>query len=93
MLQVIDVFEGLSKQHHKQGYNSYFRDKMSICTRHRSEGYSLTSSFGGLGSIQDQVMSYTKWHRGRFSSSTSVTPTNHSTDCASIIIHHKGLLH
>jgi hypothetical protein len=37
---------------------------------------------------------WTKWHWGRFSSSTSVSPSNsHSTDCSTfIIIYHPGLV-
>jgi hypothetical protein len=38
---------------------------------------------------------WTKWHWGKFSPSTSVSPANsHSTDCATfiIIIYHPGLV-
>jgi hypothetical protein len=48
------------------------------------------------GSIPGQVMWdlwWTKWHCGRFSPSTSVSPANiHSTDCSIIIIYHPGLV-
>jgi hypothetical protein len=34
---------------------------------------------------------WTKWHLGRFSSSTSVSPANlHSADCSTLIIYHPG---
>jgi hypothetical protein len=43
-------------------------------------------------SIPDRVMSdfwWTKWHWGKFSASTSVSPANsHSTDCSTFIIIH-----
>jgi hypothetical protein len=36
---------------------------------------------------------WTKWHWGRFSPSTSVSPVNsHSTNCSSPIIYHLGLV-
>jgi hypothetical protein len=35
---------------------------------------------------------WTKWHRGRFSPSTSASSANsHSTDCSTLIIYHPGL--
>jgi hypothetical protein len=59
---------------------------------HSSGGYSPASHRGGQGPIPDQVMWdlwWTKWHRGRFSPSTSVSPDNsHSTDCSTLIIYH-----
>jgi hypothetical protein len=37
---------------------------------------------------------WTKWHWGRFSLSTSVSPANsHSTDCSTFIIYNPGLVH
>jgi hypothetical protein len=36
---------------------------------------------------------WTKQHWGRFSLSISVSPTKHSTDCSTLIIHHPGLVH
>jgi hypothetical protein len=49
--------------------------------------------------VQAQVRScgdlwWTKWHWGRFSPSTSVSPANsHSTDCSTfVIIYHPGLI-
>jgi hypothetical protein len=47
--------------------------------------------------VRGQVMRYlwwTKWHWGRFSPSTSVSPANsHSIDCSTfIIIYHPGLV-
>jgi hypothetical protein len=36
---------------------------------------------------------WTKWHWGRFSPSTSVSPANsHSTDCSTLIIYNLGLV-
>jgi hypothetical protein len=58
--------------------------------------YTLASHRGGQGSIPGQVMWdlwWTKWHWGRFSPSTLVSPANpHSTDCSIIIIDHPGLV-
>jgi hypothetical protein len=51
---------------------------------------------GGPGWIPGQVMWdfwWTKWHWGRFSLCTSVSPANsHSTDYCTLIIYHPGLV-
>jgi hypothetical protein len=57
---------------------------------HSSGGQSPASHCGGSGSGACEVMwdlRWTKWHWGRFSPSTSVSPANcHSTDCSTLII-------
>jgi hypothetical protein len=54
----------------------------------------MASHRGGPGSIPGQVMWdlwWTKWHWGRFSPNTSVSPANfHSTDCSTLIVYHPG---
>jgi hypothetical protein len=46
--------------------------------------------------VRSQIMWdlwWTKWHWGRFSPSTLVSPANpHSTDCSIIIVYHPGLV-
>jgi hypothetical protein len=63
---------------------------------HCSGGYSPTSHRGDPGSSTNQVMWdlwSTKWHWGRFSPSTSVSPANsHSTYCSTFIFYHPGLV-
>jgi hypothetical protein len=56
----------------------------------------LASHCGGPGLNLCQVMKdlwWTRWHWGRFSLSTLVSPANlHSTDCSTFIIYHSGLV-
>jgi hypothetical protein len=50
-------------------------------------------TLGGPGSSSGQVMWdlwWTKWHWGRCSPNTSISPANsHTTDCSTIIIYHQ----
>jgi hypothetical protein len=70
------------------------REMLRPC--HSSGGYSPASQSGGPGSSLGQVMWdlwWTKWHWGRFSPNTSVSPANsHSTDSSTLVIYHPGLV-
>jgi hypothetical protein len=74
--------------------------RLWLRARVRSQGLPylepLVSHRGGPGSSPGQVMWdlwRTKWHWGRLSLSTSVSPVNpHSTDCSTYIIYHPGLV-
>jgi hypothetical protein len=64
---------------------------------HSSGGYSLASHRGGPGLSPGQVrldFCWAKWHWGRFSPRTSVSPaTLHSTNCSTLtIIYHRGVV-
>jgi hypothetical protein len=64
--------------------------------RHSLGGYSPASHRGVPGLRPSQVMWdlwWTKWHWGRFSPSTSVSPANSpSTNSNTLIINHPGLV-
>jgi hypothetical protein len=59
---------------------------------HSSGGWSPASHCGGPGQVMWDLW-WTKWHWGRFSPGTSVSPANsHSTDYSTIITYHLGLI-
>jgi hypothetical protein len=65
--------------------------------RHSSSGYSLAFHRGGLGSIPGLVkwdLWWTKWHWGRLSPSTSVSPANLDSTkfSTSTLTYHLGLV-
>jgi hypothetical protein len=83
-------------------YMLAFLLEVQAYTKGKREGRAIAqaSHRGDLGSSSGQVMWdlwWTKWHWGRFSPSTSVSPANsYFTDCATfiiiIIIYHPGLV-
>jgi hypothetical protein len=81
-------------------FNPAFNKIQEFRPRHSSGCYSPASHRDGPNSSPGQVtwdLWWTKWHLGRFSPSTSVSPANsHSTDCSTfiiiIIVYHPGLV-
>jgi hypothetical protein len=76
--------------------NSNYSNKIKSKAVHSSGGQSSASHGGGPGSSPGKFMLdfwWTKWHKGKFSPSTSVSLANyHSTDSSTFIMYHPSLL-